>query len=151
MSKKVAVNSVSVSDILDMKEGVVDWKNNQYRPKELFQTSDQKMGEYLHMLMAHLLMHGNGDKCWDLLGEPSKMSKKDMSIFIDRIVNTEWFNAVTASGRVYVEVPFEWNSKGTQIKGRYDALWVNHESKTVDLLEFKSTLSSNMNRYENQH
>ena len=36
------------------------------------------------------------------------------------------------------------------MKGRYDALWVSDDCKRVDVLEFKSSVSSNITRYKEQ-
>ena len=149
-----APNMCSVSDLLDGLECTKRMMLKRFRPFEIASTSEQQLGEIVHMILSYMLINrslGNDQlkvKCKDMFEYPGIISKLDIEAFVDRIWAQEWFQRVTQSGELQVEMPFEYEYDRHIVRGRFDAIWFS--GSTFAILEFKTSLAHSLVRYTRQ-
>jgi len=129
---------VSVSELLDGLECPKKMHFRRHFPIEFDTTQVQKEGDWMHQYVSHAIAQ-----------KRTTIQDTDPDWLI-RLMKTQWYEQLITGSDTRVEWPFDICISGYQIRGRFDAININHDKKTVSVVEFKRSLRYNTERYHRQ-
>lgn len=138
----------SVSQVLDWQRCNKLWALNKARSADLLSTIHQQKGECYHRVLAGALMDQSTN---DLIAmSDGLLAANQVMDVLDRLNQQHWFNHMKQNGQVFVEWPFEWRGNGHMLRGRYDCFWLDALNGQFAVLEFKSRIHTQYERYQQQ-
>jgi ATP-dependent exoDNAse (exonuclease V) beta subunit len=132
-----SVSVWSVSNALDAMACPKKMMLNKFRPLDIIPSTPQLDGVTMHEAISTALI------------QKRQPTPKDPP-WLAKLMRRPWYQRIISSGQLSIEKPFEYHNNGIIIRGRFDAVWFCHSTKTFEIFEFKRSVCQDEERYQLQ-